>query len=212
MAHTFKTPFNALICGSTQSGKTTFIKQFLKHLNEMVDTQFSEIIFCYGISQSSHQDLKQLVSIPLRLVEGLPDINEISSINSPPKLLILDDLINQVDSSTTDIFLRASHHRRISTFLVSQNLFSANKQFREISINSHYIVVFASPREKLQIMAFSRQIEPTKVKFLLEAFQDATKNAFGYMLFDLKQTTNPQLRYCTDIFPDKRTIYYVSKK
>lgn len=211
-AHQFKIPFNALICGASQSGKTTWIKKFLTNLNLMLDKEIYEVIFCYGISQKAHHELKQLVPVPFRLIEGLPQLDEISSTNSPPKLVIIDDLINQVDKTTADLFLRGSHHRNISIFLLSQNLFSANKQFREISINSHYIVVFSSPREKGQILAFSRQVEPNKVKFLMDAYNDATKMSYGYLLFDLKQNTEHSLRYCTNIFPDKRTIYYVPKK
>jgi Poxvirus A32 protein len=211
MAHKFKIPFNALVCGASQSGKTTWVKKFLSNLNDMLDKEIFEVIFCYGIAQKTHQELKQLVSVPFRLIEGLPQLDEISSENSPPKLVIIDDLINQIDKSTADLFLRGSHHRNISLCLLSQNLFSANKQFREISINSHYIIVFSSPREKGQILAFSRQVEPNKVKFLMEAYQNATQISYGYMLFDLKQNTDPLLRYSTRIFPDERTIYYVPK-
>lgn len=212
MAHILKAPFNALICGASQSGKTTFIKRFLVHLDEMIDTKITEIIFCYGVSQKSHQELQSLTTIPIRMIEGLPNLDEISSLHSPPKLVILDDLINQLDGSTVDLFLKGSHHRSLNLCLVSQNIFSANKGFRDISINSHYIVVFASPREKLQIQTFARQIEPTRTKFINEAFADSTQEPFSYMLFDLKQTTDPQLRYCTKIFPDEQTIYYLPKK
>jgi hypothetical protein len=212
MAHKLQAPFNALLCGASQSGKSTFVKRFLTHLNEMIDTKISEVVFCYGVSQKSHQELQNLVSVPVRLIEGLPNLDEISSLNSPPKLVILDDLINQLDATTVDLFLKGSHHRSLCIMLISQNIFSSNKGFRDISINSHYIVVFASPREKSQILAFTRQVEPTKTKFLVEAYADCTKEPFSYMMFDLKQTTDNQLRYCTQIFPDEQTYYYVPKK
>jgi len=213
MAHKLKFPFNGLVVGSSQSGKSTWVKRFLSHLNEMISgAEISEVVYCYGVAQKSHNELQKLVSVPVRLIEGLPDIDEISSLNSPPKLVILDDLINQLDKSTSDLFLRGSHHRLLSVLLLSQTLFGSNKVFRELSLNSHYIVIFSSPRERSQIMTFARQVDPFRVKFIMDAYRDCTSAPYGYMLFDLKQNTDEQLRYCTNIFPDEQTIYYVPRK
>lgn len=178
----------------------------------MIDVKIHEIIFCYGIAQQAHKELQRLVSVPLRLIEGLPDLEEISSLNSPPKVVILDDLISQLDGSTVDLFLRGSHHRSLNVFCCTQNLFSPNKHFRNLSLNAHYIVVFASPREKNQMQTFARQIEPRRVPYIMEAFEDCTSAPYSYMLFDLKQATDRQLRYCSKIFPDEQTRYYAPKK
>jgi hypothetical protein len=212
MAHKWISPFNSLIVGASQSGKSTFIKRFLANLDEMIDVKIHEVIFCYGIAQKEHNELQDLVSCPLRLIEGLPDLDEISSLTSPPKVVILDDLISQLDGSTVDLFLRGSHHRSLNLLCSTQNLFSPNKHFRNISLNSHYIVLFNSPREKSQVQTFARQIEPRRVPYIMEAYHDATELPYSYMLFDLKQGTDQNLRYCTKIFPDEQTKYYVPKK
>jgi hypothetical protein len=36
-----------------------------------------------------------------------------------------------------------------------------------------------NPRDKAQIISLASQIYPNKSKFLIEAFNDATKNQFG---------------------------------
>jgi hypothetical protein len=46
----------------------------------------------------------------------------------------------------------------------------------------------------------------------MEAYHDATALPYSYMLFDLKQGTDQNLRYCSKIFPDEQTKYYVPKK
>ncbi len=56
-----------------------------------------------------------------------------------------------------------------------------------------------NPRDKAQIMALASQIYPNKSKFLIEAFDDATKNKFGYIKVDMKQDTPDNLRTQTRI-------------
>jgi hypothetical protein len=60
-----------------------------------------------------------------------------------------------------------------------------------------------TPRDKAQIMALASQIYPNKTKFLIEAFNDATKNQFGYIKVDMKQDTPDNLRIQTRITPEE---------
>lgn len=213
MAHTFKFPFNALIVGNSQAGKSTWLKRFLANVDKMiVGARISEVVFCYGVSQGSHQELHEICPVPVRLFEGIPELDDISTTNSEPKLVILDDLSNQLNKNTSDMVLRGSHHRNLGLFILSQTLFSRNAVFREISLNSHYICIFSSPREKAQIATFARQLDPSGVPFIMAAYKDATKKAYSYLLFDLKADTQETLRYCTKIFPDEQTIYYLPRK
>jgi hypothetical protein len=53
---------------------------------------------------------------------------------------------------------------------------------------------------------------PGKSKFVLEAFEDATKEPYGYLLIDLKPETDEKYRIRTNIFPDDDRQYaYVPK-
>ncbi|KAF4530492.1 hypothetical protein B566_EDAN018468 [Ephemera danica] len=52
---------------------------------------------------------------------------------------------------------------------------------------------------------------PSNPKFVQEAFQDATKNPYGYLLIDLKQETPELYRYRADIFNKNPTIYVPKK-
>ena len=79
---------------------------------------------------------------------------------------------------------------------------------RTLSLNSHYIILFKNPRDSLQICTLARQMYPGKSKFLVEAFNDATRQAYGYLLLDLKPTTEDRLRIRTGILPDNIQIVY----
>jgi len=85
------------------------------------------------------------------------------------------------------------------------------KQSRTMSLNSHYIIVFKNARDAMQIATLARQMYPGQAKFLVEAFQDATKKPYGYLLIDLKATTIDRYRIRTNIFPDEVQYVYVPK-
>ena len=82
---------------------------------------------------------------------------------------------------------------------------------RTVSLNSHYIILFKNPRDRLQISTLARQMYPGQSQFLIEAFQDATKEAYGYLVIDLKPTTADKLRIRTGILPTDQQLVYVHK-
>ena len=90
-----------------------------------------------------------------------------------------------------------------------QNLFPKNKESRTISLNSQYIVVFKNPRDVSQM---AKQMYPGRVKFVQEAFADATSTPYGYILVDLEQDTPEDLRLRTSILPDDAVQYVYMPK
>jgi len=56
----------------------------------MVDADIEEIIWCYGVEQKLHSELPDMM--PVRLFDRLPNLDEIASMHSGPKLVIIDDL------------------------------------------------------------------------------------------------------------------------
>lgn len=149
--------------------------------------------------------------MPIRFVLGVPDIEEIAvSNNKNAKLLILDDLMLQCDEKVVNLFTRGSHHRNISVFLVTQNIFNQSKGQRDISLNAQYVILYKNPRDRGQVKFFSRQINDDH-HFVIHAYNDATRNPHGYLLFDFKQTTPDIFRLRTCIFPDETHIVYVPR-
>ncbi|KAK7103579.1 hypothetical protein V1264_018449 [Littorina saxatilis] len=94
---------------------------------------------------------------------------------------------------------------------IVQNLFGKNKEQRTISLNSHYLVVFKNPRDASQITHLAKQMYPGKLKYVQEAFKDATSMPHGYLLFDLRQETPDQLRLRTKLFPPEHPVVYLQK-
>ena len=88
-----------------------------------------------------------------------------------------------------------------------QNLFPKNNESRTISLNSQYIVVFKNPRDVSQMTTLAQQMYPGRVKFVQEAFADATSTPYGYILVDLKQDTPDYLRLRMSIPPEDAVQY-----
>ncbi len=145
----------------------------------------------------------------VEFVQGFsPEIYE-SIDGSQRTLIIIDDLMDEIASDRTlaSIYTRGSHHKNISVVTIVQNLFPKGRQFRNISLNCHYIIVFKSARDKNQIKILSQQ---AGIKDEVEyAFKDATKDAYGYLLLDFKPQTADTWRLRTRILPsDKYHIVY----
>ena len=74
-------------------------------------------------------------------------------------IIVLDDLMSECskDQRVSDLFTRGSHHKGISVFYLTQNLFPPGKLSRTISLNCHYIFVFKNPRDSLGIATLAKQ-------------------------------------------------------
>ena len=205
----FLHPFTCLVCGPTSCGKTTLLKNIIEQ--RCIEPTPTKIVWCYSEDQELYRSMK---SEHVTFYKGIPDSFDEVFDGSVPGLIVLDDLMTHVhsDERITRLFSVGSHHRNVSVFLIVHNLFHNGKEMRNISLNSHYIILFKNPRDKLQISTLARQMYPGNSQFLMESFYDATKEAHGYLLIDLKPTTEDQLRIRTGILPSDKVVVYVQKE
>lgn len=174
----------------------------------MCDVEFSRIIWYYAEWQPLYTGEHNV-----EFHEGLPDPADYAN-DDRSKLIILDDLMRESSNNTiVDLFTRGSHHKNLSVFFITQNLFHQGHGQRDISLNANYIVVFKNPRDRAQIRHLARQVYPENSRFLQEAFHDATSQPHGYLLLDLKQSTPENCRFRTCIFPSDQFCYvYIPRK
>jgi ABC-type dipeptide/oligopeptide/nickel transport system ATPase subunit len=120
----FKRPFTCIVSGPTGSGKSSFCIKVLQNLDTLCTEQNFDggSIWCY--SERTAVPSQQLVTLKrnIKFHKGIP-ANFINA-QGRPKLIILDDLLNQVCSKDVSVlFTKGSHHRNISVILITQNLF-----------------------------------------------------------------------------------------
>ena len=205
-------PYTCLVAGPTSCGKTQFVKKLIERGEQVVNGSAEKIIWLYGEYQPAYMDLSSKFPHIL-FIEGIPEnLNEYID----PKfrnLIVIDDLMSETgsDKKVTNLFTKGSHHRNLSVILLLQNLFYNGKESRTISLNAHYIVLFKNPRDNTIVTSLAKQMYPGKVKFLQEAFKDATKLPYHYLFLDLKPYTDEKFRVRTCIMPNETQYAYVNK-
>jgi len=197
-------PFTALVAGPTGCGKTRFVFKLIENARAMIDPPPRRVVYCYG-------EYQQLFCKYPRVTfhQGLLNANDFDG--REPVLLIVDDLMNETDESVANLFTKGSHHRNISVVFLVQNLFHKNKHIRTISLNAHYMILFKNPRDASQFSSLARQMYPNKSAFAVEAYKNATKEPYSYLLVDLRPEQDEDLRLRTNIFPNEIGYVYVPK-
>ena len=127
--------------------------------------------------------------------------------------IYIDDLSDEVDEKLVgSLFTKKSHHRNISIiFLVNNLYFRGLKNMRDISLNTHFTVLMRSARDRSSVVTLARQMFAGNYKYLLDAFDDATKTPYSYLLIDSKPSTPNPLRLRSKIFPGETTVCYLPK-
>jgi hypothetical protein len=105
------------------------------------------------------------------------------------------------DKRVSDHFTKGSHHRNLFIIYIVQNIFHQGKEMRNISLNAHYIVLFKSPRDKQQMSMLAIQVNPGKVQVFMRSYEDATRRPHGYLMLNLKPTTDDQQRLKANVLP-----------
>ena len=201
-------PSNIIVSGPTGSGKTQFVSRILKSRN--IDPFPTRILYLYSEWQQEYDNL--LESLPeITFQRGFPDQLMDLFVPSQNNLLILDDQMSKAGDTKelADLFTKGSHHRNLTIIYIGQNHFDKSKSMRTASLNSQYIILFKSPRDKSIIQHLCFQMFPKNTKFLVDAFEDATKIPYGYLLIDLRQDTPEEMRIRSNIFPSEQEAAYV---
>ena len=149
-----------------------------------------------------------VATIPqIEFVKGIPPDLEHDSYFDVNKsnLIVFDDQMIDAggDKRIVNLFTRGSHHRNLSVIYIVQNLFHQGKGSRSISLNIHYLVLYKNPRDKLQIVTLAKQMYPAQTHSFIQRYEEAVQRPFGYLLVDLKTTTQDNCRLRTNVLSDE---------
>ena len=109
------------------------------------------------------------------------------------------------------MFIKGSHRKNISVVFLAQNLFPKNKFARTMSLNAHCMVLFKNPRDVSQFANLAQQMYPKTSQFAVEAYRDATREPYSYLLVDLRPEQDEELQLRTNIFPGETRYVYVPR-
>lgn len=203
----FKTSFNCIIHGPSGSGKTTWLKKLLVLKHQLFTSPPKKVFLFFNVGQPIYEEMKSggLIDEVIDTSQSFPSLQEITDMVRPYKdsggsLVIFDDLLTQLNPDFEKIFCNLSHHENASVIFMTQNLFYKDKVYRTLSLNSHYFVIMKNDRDRQQISILARQACPNNSKYILTAYEDATKKPYDYLILDFRSDTPPTLRVRTNIF------------
>ena len=200
----FLHPTTIMLAGPTGCGKTQLLVRALRE--RMIEPFPERIVWVFAEWQPAYEVLVADTSLPtIEFIKGFNDeLYETFNVKSR-NLLVLDDQMENANAhrksaSITKYFTQGSHHRNLTVIYIVQNLFSQQATTRTISLNSHYLITFKNMRDRAQVGHLAQQMYPNNRRFLMEAFIDATRIPYGYLVIDVHPTTFDDYRIRSDIF------------
>ena len=205
----FQCPANIFISGPSNSGKTHFVNKLLKNSDELMTKKIKFVLIYYQHWQKTYDDIKKMFK-NIKFIQGAPaNLEQVTDelkqfAKNDFKVCVFDDMLSHINNFMDELYTTVSHHENCSMIFLTQSIFGKN--LRTISINSHYMIVFKSPRDSLQFATVARQIEPSNSKALKSIFLDATERPHGYLILNFTQAQHKLCRYLTNLFPDEWPI------
>ena len=213
----FVHPFSMTLAGNRRTGKTHFTKTLLLRNRELITSPpLDSIIWFHGASQQNvHDELAGALQTHGQRIEFVRDLPRegdktlqdlVAERPGQRKLLVFDDLMDKA-SNRADVAALFTHgrHEDVSVVFLTQNLFHKSKYARDMSLNTDYMVLFKNPRDPSMITHLGQQMG--NVKFLKQAYRDATTDPFSHLLVDLRSETPDTLRYRSRVFDEMPIVY-----
>ena len=194
---------NTIIFGQTGAGKTHFILNVIK--NKLVHPFPNKLYYMYSVEQEFMKTWNTTENQPITFIKGL-DFEQLDT--SEPSLLVVDDLVLSTNKTVAEMFILGSHHKQISLFYITQNLFPNCPIFRIMSANAHYYVLFHCQRHFRQVHTLARQIFVGEdLKRITNAYKRASEKPRGFIILSFSPLLPQQLTVVTDWWESCPSIY-----
>ena len=145
--------FFCLFKGPTGCGKTQFTINLIKNRESMIDPPPEKCIFVYSVYQPIFDTIK---SEKVKFVEGT-EASQLTPEQMAGCLVVLDDQQQLLSEKyLTNLFCIWSHHYSASVIFIIQHLFLKKACMRTLSVNSHYNILFTSPKDLVSVRVLNR--------------------------------------------------------
>lgn len=174
--HNLELPTRILIVGSSGSGKTNVLFNFLK----LSSGTFSKIVICVKSSDEPlYNYLAENPDIEFFEEGNVPDMSSFDGHKS--SLIVFDDLVLEKDQRKIQDFFIRGRKRGITGIYLSQSYYKTPKLIR---INCRYIIIKKlSSVKDLKLIINEYNINDS-VEKILNLYNEATKNFTDFLLID----------------------------
>ena len=118
----------------------------------------------------------------------------------------VDDHGNNATRDTETIATTAVHHLELIFFMVFHQLYASNPVHRSISNNATYLHLTSNKRDRAFLAVLARQLfGPSFSRVIVKIFIYATERMgeYGYLFFDLHQSTESMFKMRTNVFGER---------
>ena len=159
----------------------------------------------YNIEQDFMYRWNETEEQKITFIQGL-GVEQMNT--SEPSLLVIDDLLLSTNKEVVEMFILGSHHKQISLFYLTQNLFPNCNMNRTMSNNAHYYVLFHNQRNFRQIHTLAHQIYVGRdVQRITNAYKRASKQERGCVVLSFAQGLPEEITVVTDWWEQCPSIY-----
>jgi len=195
-----------MVAGPTGCGKTSWVQKLLSCKDNFTQP-VRNVLYCYGVYQPRYNEMAR--TIPnVTFHKGLPNKQTIDELKNPNYLdvLVLDDLMEYIldNIQAQTLFTKYCHHYNVTTIFITQNVLAQGRCARNISLNTLMLIMFQNHRDRNQALTMAKQQSPRNPDLFLQAFEDATKVPFGYLVIDCTPECDNSKRWRTCIFKDNK--------
>ena len=229
-------PFFMLMVGPSQTGKTTWIFNFIKHFSfinhghtlrnvflHMAEfdnsTEFvgAENVEFYSIKSSMKEDELKIDAEIIKAVEDFKRKTEsMKKSKKEHDMIVMDDMMMAVGTRkkmmqyVEELVTRKCHHENINYIFVVQDLMFSSSKFRVLFSNANYIVLFPnkSDSRNAKHILRSRGYNGKEITQILKEAFDADENSHPYLLLDSTVKVVENLRIRQGIFPGENLYVY----
>ncbi len=162
----FAQPSITLLSGSSGSGKTSLVREFL--LNDFIKRVHKIVVLCEYPNENHYQQIITLIisqNPDAKIIDA--DSKNLDQIignlkNTEINYVLIDDKLNDTKDNFKlgKIAAVDSRHKNCTTFCITQNLFNDEKNFRHFRKQVRYFMLFTEDGDR-SLMTFLRQAFPS---------------------------------------------------
>lgn len=209
----FNTPCSILVAGPTQSGKTSLVYRMLREKKRLFVPAPTRTILIYKEHQKLYRLMKKhnLIQHMVSYLPALADLKKLAKAEQAKGgalMVIFDDQLMETTKNMEylEAWSVSCHHLNMTLLFLAQQIFFDSPMYRSLSLNSQCFILMKNPRDLRSVTTLASRMYPHHSKFMVEAYKEATKSSYGYILVDFQQATPEHLRLRTNIFVSERPM------
>jgi hypothetical protein len=186
----FKKGSKIQVCGSSGSGKTWWIANYLMNVDDGFDEIFwitNELSAGQELIKTMQKKLGEKFVVMIGLDNNKAELKQIFKENKEEKIntcVVIDDLMMEQSKFEAELFL-AGRHLNITIFEFRQSIFVGGKNSRNQQQNVQYFILFKFP-DAISIVNLAHRMTTSKPgrDAVVEAWKESTNKKGGCLIID----------------------------